>query len=191
MLIYDEVRAIESLRVDPKNARRHTDHQIKQIIASVQAYGYVEKIVIRPDGQIIAGEGRLRALQHIGIDNVEVRVAANGSEAQYIALGLALNRIAENSSWDDDRLRELVAAIDDDGGNLAATGFSEKELGSLLGEPDAIEVKTIETTDVEDVFWISIKGPLASQAHALARLQEVMREIPDVEVELGTIATGE
>jgi len=39
---------------------------------------------------------------------------------------------------------------------------------------------------LEDVFWISIRGPLKDQARALQLLLGVMKELPEVNVALGT-----
>ena len=41
-----------------------------------------------------------------------------------------------------------------------------------------------------EAFWISIRGPLAQQAHALKALQEAMKPYAGVSVELGTISAG-
>jgi hypothetical protein len=47
-------------------------------------------------------------------------------------------------------------------------------------------VKEIQTSAVEDRFWISIRGPLKDQARALQLLLGVMKELPEVNVALGT-----
>ena len=46
-VITDEVRKVADLKVDPRNARRHSEAQISQIIESIEKFGYVDKI-IRP-----------------------------------------------------------------------------------------------------------------------------------------------
>ncbi len=186
--ITDEVRKVADLKVDPKNARRHSEAQVSQIAQSIERFGFVEKLVIRPNGQLIAGEGRLLALQRVGRETVECRVVAGLSEGGYKALGIALNRIAENSRWDDDILRDLLGELQQEGENPLSLGFSPGEIDKILAEPAELEVKEIETGPVTDEFWISIRGPLEHQAHALKALQDALKPLSGVSVELGTIA---
>lgn len=191
-VITDQVRKLSELIADPRNARRHSEAQISQIMQSIDRFGFVEKIAIRPDGQIIAGHARVEALKRVdpGADNIEVRVVAGLSESAYKALGLALNRIPENSQWDDDILRDILGEIQNEGEDLIGLGFSPNELNKRLAEPDDLEVKEIETGPVDDEFWISIRGPLKEQAHALKALQEAMKPYSGVTVEQGTISLG-
>ena len=77
------------------------------------------------------------------------------------------------------------------GFNLSAVGFSDDELGleneETAAPPSKNNVQEVPVKTVNASFWISVRGPLQSQAQALLRLQEVMRELP-VSVELGTTA---
>jgi ParB-like chromosome segregation protein Spo0J len=195
-VITDDVRKVSELIADPRNARRHSEAQISQIVQSIERFGFVEKIAIRPDGRLIAGHARLEALRRIEQTDpmqarvVEVRVVAGLSESAYKALGLALNRIPENSQWDDDILRDILGELSSEGEDASGLGFSPNELNKLLKEPDDLEVKEIETGPVDDEFWISIRGPLKDQAHALKALQEAMKPYTGVSVEQGTISLG-
>ncbi|HVH77173.1 MAG TPA: hypothetical protein VM755_19835 [Stellaceae bacterium] len=102
---------------------------------------------------------------------------------------VADNRLGELSHADLERRRELLVdfreAFGD--GDFSALGFTLPEVEKLLKEAEAIEIREIETKPVADTFWITVRGPLASQAYALQRLQELMAELPDVSVELGTV----
>jgi len=185
----NEERALASLTVDPKNARRHSEAQIAQIVASIERFGFVAPIIIRPNGQIIGGHATVIALKRLErSDVVDCRVVHGLSEAGYQALGVALNKIPENSSWDDAVLRDVLASLDELGEDTSGLGFSSNELTKLLAEPEELELKEIDTTTVEDEFWISIRGPLAEQANALKALREAMKPFAGVTVEQGTIA---
>lgn len=186
----DETRKVSELTPDPHNARRHSEGQVSQIVASMERFGVVERVLIRPNNQIIGGHARLDALKRMGRVTVDVSVIGGLSEAGYKALGLALNRIPENSRWDDDVLRDVFAELDADGEDAIGLGFSSAELQRLLSPPDELEVKEIETGPVDDEFWISVRGPLAQQANALKALQEAMKPFAGVEVEQGTINIG-
>jgi ParB-like chromosome segregation protein Spo0J len=189
-VITDEVRKVAELKADPRNARRHSESQISQIAASIEQFGYINRVVIRPGNQIVAGHATLEALKRTGRENVEVRVVAGLTESQYKKLGLALNKLPENSSWDFDILSEILGELDAEGEDLQAIGFSPAEIDKLTTAPDELEVREIETGPVDDEFWISIRGPLAQQAHALKALQEAMKPYVGISVEQGTINLG-
>ena len=112
------------------------------------------------------------------------------SEAGYKALGLALNKIGENSRWDDEILRGVLLELQDEGEDALVLGFSPGELKGLLDEPADLEVREIETGPVDDEFWISLRGPLAHQAKVLRILQDAMKPFAGVTVEQGTINLG-
>jgi ParB-like chromosome segregation protein Spo0J len=188
--ITDEVRKVAELKPDPKNARRHSEAQVASIVASIEEFGFINRVVTRPNGQIIGGHATIEALKRLERTDVECRVIAGLSEAQYKKLGLALNKIPENSSWDDDILREIVGELDEAHEDLSSVGFASKEIERLLAEPDPLEVKEIETSLVEDEFWISIRGPLANQAEVLKAMEAAIKPFAGVTVDLGTIAIG-
>ncbi len=181
------IAKVADLTADPKNARRHSEAQIAEIVQSIERFGYVAPVIVRPNGQIIGGHATVQALQRLERVEVDIRIVHGLTEAGYRALGLALNKIPENSRWDDAVLRDVLSEIDADD-DIAGLGFSSSELTKLLSEPDDLEVKEIDTSAVEDEFWISIRGPLAQQAVALKALREAMKPFTGVTVEQGTIA---
>jgi ParB-like chromosome segregation protein Spo0J len=191
VLITTERRAHKALTVNPRNARRHSEKQIADIAASIRQFGYVNMISIKPSGEIIGGHATHAALGRVeGHDDVDVRVVAGLEAAQYAKLGVALNKLPEGSTWDDNILADILAEVEDSGGNLKDIGFSDKELQELREGAAELDVKEVLTSDVRDEFWVSVRGPLADQAQALKALQEVMAKFPLVTVDLGTIAAG-
>jgi hypothetical protein len=107
------------------------------------------------------------------------------TDEQKRALALYDNRTGELAEWVPDQLAQDKAQDLD-----LATWFNPGELRQQLGtfgpEPKVVEV---DTSTVGDQFWIAVRGPLVSQALALAKLREVMAEIAGVDVELGTTPT--
>ncbi len=188
--VTNETRAIASLTADPKNARRHSEAQIADIVDSINAFGYVAPVIIQPSGQLIGGHATIEALKRIGREDADVRVVAGLTPAAYRKLALALNRLPEKSQWDDAILREVMAEIKTDGEDFTGIGFSPNEIDKLLKPAEDIEVKEIETGPVDDEFWISIRGPLAQQANALKALQDAMKPFDGVTVDQGTISLG-
>lgn len=162
--------------------------QIEEIAESIRQFGFVNPVLVAPDGEIIAGHGRVLAAPFAGVDNVPTITLLGLTEIQRRKLRLADNQIALNSSWDAELLRQELDDLKQLGEEIDGLGFGADELDELFDDGDQLAVREVETTDVSDRFWISIRGPLVDQAEALQRLQKAMADLPDVEVELGTIA---
>jgi ParB-like chromosome segregation protein Spo0J len=184
--VHDDTRSIDALRPDPKNARRHPAHQIDAIATSIKTFGMVAPIIIRPDGTLIGGEATLTACRKLEHRSVACRVVEGLTDRQYRALGLALNRLPEQSQWDDGLLADALRSLDHD--DAAAAGFSDAELLKLAAEPEQIAVEEIDTTVVFDEFWISVRGSLKHQAVMLEALQRAAKDLDGVTVDLGTIS---
>src|SRR5580658_2481895 len=58
---------IESLRPNPKNARTHSRKQIRQIAASIAAFGFLSPAVVDDQNMILAGQGRVEAARLEGL----------------------------------------------------------------------------------------------------------------------------
>ena len=132
-------KAITSLVPDPRNARTHPKRQIDQIVASIRAFDFTNPILADPEGNLIAGHGRLRAAKELGLAEVPVIELAGLTEPQKKALRLADNKIALNAGWDLEILKLELAdlsmpEIDID---LSLTGFSVGEIDVVLADsPD-------------------------------------------------------
>ena len=58
-----ELRPVDDLKVNPRNARTHSARQVEQIAASVREFGWITPIVVDEEGVVLAGHGRLQAAQ--------------------------------------------------------------------------------------------------------------------------------
>ena len=139
-------------RLIPSNAnpRTHSPEQVAQIAASIREFGFVNPILVGGDGGIIAGEGRFRAAQKQGMREVPVIVLEHLSEVQRRALAIADNQLALNAGWDEEMLREQLAALQDADFNLDLLGFDDQELARQLAEQEAAAGLTDED-EVPDV----------------------------------------
>jgi ParB-like chromosome segregation protein Spo0J len=184
-------RKPSELKPNPKNARVHPEAQIAEIEASIRRFGYTSPVLIDEELTVRCGEGRWKAATRLGLEDMPTIMRKGLTAAQWRALELADNRIPLNSGWNPELLKASLAEIDEAGETLDGLGFKKDELKDLLGEDDplaALEVKEIETHEVGDRFWISIRGPLAAQADAIKKIDEALAGIAGVEVEMGTIA---
>lgn len=120
-----------------RNSRTHPEWQIVQIANSITEFGFVNPVLVGDDNVLIAGHGRLLAAQRLGLDKVPAIRLDHLTDAQRRALIIADNKIAQNAGWDEDLLREELAALAEENYDLDVIGFSDAELGELLNfDPD-------------------------------------------------------
>jgi ParB-like chromosome segregation protein Spo0J len=61
---------LDRLVLSKANPRTYTPEQVAQIAASIREFGFGNPILVGSDGRIIAGEGRFRAAQTLGLGTV-------------------------------------------------------------------------------------------------------------------------
>lgn len=120
--------SIGKLKPYDRNARTHPEKQIAQLRASLKNYGWTMPLLVREDGVLIAGHGRLEAAIQEGYKHAPVIVAIGWSEQQCREYTLADNRIALNSGWDGKKLGAELKELSLAGLDLKAIGFSDSEL---------------------------------------------------------------
>lgn len=142
-----DVRNVDTLVPIVSNARTHSKKQIRQIARSIEAFGFINPILIDADDRIIAGHGRLQAAQLIGMKQVPTIRIEHLSEAERRAFILADNRLAEKAGWDDEILKielQFLTEFDLDF-DVTLTGFETPEIDLLIGADD--EVNTVDEAD--------------------------------------------
>jgi len=163
-----EYIATDELKPDPENARRHTPAQLKQIAASIKAFGYGAPILVDADNKVLAGHGRLESLKRLGWSEAPVIRMEHLSPAQARAFAITDNRLSDNSSFDERLLalhfKELATIIDLDF-SLEDTGFSMGEIDLLIEGLDD-QQKDAADPDDEPV----LPGPAVSRPGDLWRL---------------------
>ena len=137
---------LDSLHLDPANARTHGDRNLDAIRASLATFGQVEPLVVhRPTKRVIGGNGRLAAMRALGWTHADI-VELDVSETQATALGIALNRTAELAEWDLPSLGALLQSLPD----LDGVGFDAKELQEVLDSLLAGQAIGVNEDDVPD-----------------------------------------
>ena len=112
------------------NSKLHTDGQVAQIAASIREFGFNNPVLIRPDGTIIAGHGRVLAARKLGLESVPTITLAHLTEAQCRAYTIADNRLSETGGgWDWELLKAELDHLHDLGDiDLALTGFLPEDI---------------------------------------------------------------
>jgi DNA modification methylase len=140
-----EMRPLDSIRPYENNPRLN-DAGVDAVAASIRAFGFRQPLVVDEAGLIIVGHTRYKAARKLGLQEVPVHVAVGLSAAQAKGYRLADNQTAQLSAWDDEKLVQELAQLQDMDFDLGLTGFSSEELNRLLDEttsagltdPDAI-----------------------------------------------------
>ncbi|MFZ3005374.1 MAG: site-specific DNA-methyltransferase [Phenylobacterium sp.] len=119
-----------------RNARTHSEAQIRQIAASMERFGVTNPALVDDDNRIIAGHGRVAAAKTLGHADFPCLRLSHLSEAEKRAYVLADNKLALNAGWDKELLaidlRELAELQFD----VSLTGFTLPEVDIILAEAD-------------------------------------------------------
>ena len=133
-------KKISDLHTDPANANRHPENNLRAIADSLHEFGQVEPLIVQKGtGKVIGGNGRLEVLRKSGAQEVDV-IELDIDETKATALGIALNRTAKTSEFDNEVLSSLLQSLPDDA-KLAA-GYNDDELKELLDgltPPEVVE----------------------------------------------------
>jgi DNA modification methylase len=147
--------ALDQIKLDRRNSRTHSGKQIRQIANSIAAFGFTNPLLVNEEARLIAGEGRYKAAQLLGLAKVPVIVLAGLSPARQRALAIADNKIAENAGWDRERLAieipELAALLETEGLDVAILGFEAVEIDQLVTD---FEENAADPEDHVDPAWL-------------------------------------
>jgi len=127
---------IAQLKLDPSNARKHSQRNLDAIAASLEKFGQVRPIVVHR-GTVIAGNGTVQAAKSIGWSDIAVIEVPDSWDAdQAKAYALVDNRTAELAEWDEPVLAGQLLELDTAGWDLSALGF---DVPADNDEPDLTE----------------------------------------------------
>lgn len=114
-----------------RNAKKHDETQIKNVMESIKQFGFVQPIVVDKDNVLIIGHCRLIAAKRLKMKQIDAVIADNLTPEQVDKLRLLDNKLNE-SEWDIDLLVDEIPELD----------FSDFDIDWGLPEPE---------TDIEDV----------------------------------------
>ena len=126
-----DYRPTSGLRLGRINPRVHRPRQVRQIAASIEAFGFIVPVLVDAQGNVIAGHGRVLAAQLLGFSAVPTIRLDHLSESQARAFMIADNRLTENSEWDERLLAEQLKTLTE-----LELDFSLEVTGFEMGEID-------------------------------------------------------
>lgn len=106
-----ENRKIEELSPYKRNAKKHTERQIKNIAKSIDKFGFVQPLVVDCDGTIVIGHGRYEAAKRLKMPAVPCVCVDDLTDAQVRELRILDNRLNE-SPWDVGNLLSDINELD-------------------------------------------------------------------------------
>lgn len=145
-----EMVPIGDLKPNPQNARLHPVKQIRQLAAFIGERGFRIPISADQKNMIVAGHARWEAAKLLKLDLVPVIRTHFQTEEERIAFGLADNRLAELSSWDDDVLKAELENLFDGGFDISSIGFSTADLDFAIVDEKEDKPAKAERVDLPD-----------------------------------------
>ena len=170
-----ETVTIESLKLDPNNARKHSKRNLDAIAASLNKFGQRKPIVVH-NGVVIAGNGTLEAAKSLGWKEIAVSVCPADWDADTAkAYALADNRSAELAEWDDKILSTQLLDLDDMGWNIEALGFEPLPLRDLDEDEDEIPELPVEPkTKLGDIYQLGRHRLMCGDSTDSATVERLM-----------------
>jgi len=165
-----ELVSVQSLRPYPRNARRHSKVQIKQIAASIKRFGFNNPILIADNGEIVAGHGRLAAAKLLGWETVPTLRLSHLKEAERRAYVIADNKLALNAGWDRETLAIEFQGLIDLDFEIELTGFSLAEVDIVLDEARESATEGADASVEDTIPAYRHDTPAVSQSHDFWRL---------------------
>lgn len=126
--------AVDKLIPYERNAKKHSDEQVKALAKLIATKGWTQPLVIEKDGTIIAGHGRRLAAILLGLKKVPVVVRDDLTKLEAQALRLSDNRVTSTEydtslmNLDIQEIAIGLEGIDDLKIDDLLIGFSDHEL---------------------------------------------------------------
>lgn len=124
----------EDLKPHPRNPRKHSNKQIRQLTKSIRTFGFTVPVLVDGHNRIIAGHARVEAAKKLGMSEIPIIRRDDMTETQIRAYVIADNRLAENAEWDQELLAiELKSLIEIDiDFDVTVIGFDQGEIDFLI-----------------------------------------------------------
>lgn len=133
-----EILPLKQLTLDPNNARKHSDVNLRAIAESLTQFGQRKPIVINSDNVIVAGNGTAQAAILLNWPEINVvRIPADWTPDQQMAFALADNRSAELAEWDAELMAEQLVELETLGFALQPLGFEVPNLANFQPVEDS------------------------------------------------------
>lgn len=145
---------ISQLRPAAENPNAMSEEKFDLLVGAIRRFGFLQPLLVRPDGTVVDGHHRLLAAQKLGMTEVPC-VVAEGTVEEERALRVGMNNL--RGEPDLTMVGSILKELSEAGWSaeqLTVTGFSEEEVKDLLGavsqDVDAALSPEMEVPSAED-----------------------------------------
>lgn len=144
-------KKISELKRYKNNPKKHGESQLRELVKSIQRYGFRTPVLIDSKNNIIAGHGRVDAARRAGLTAVPCICFDDMTPEEVRQYRIVDNRLAEiGSSWDMNALGLELAELDF--GELDFEFLREADL------PDFLSFDESETLRTGNVWGAAMNG---------------------------------
>lgn len=180
-----QIRMVDpkTLEAHPQNPRVH--HAIKKIEKSIQEFGFTNPVLVQKGtNRIIAGHGRVEAAVRGGVLEVPT-IELNLSDTKAKAYMVADNKIAEESDWEKNLLKDVLTDLKNQDFDMDTLGFDKDELLRLLHgqleEDEAPLPPENPRAKLGDIFFIGRHVLMCGDS---ANREDVLKLIKDTKADM-------
>lgn len=156
-----------------RNAKKHDERQIKNVMESIKQFGFVQPIVIDKDNVLIIGHCRLIAAKRLKMREVSAIRVDELTQEQVDKLRLLDNKLNE-SEWDFDLLLEDIPAFDWDGFDIDWELPEIDDDDTEVIEDEVPEVPEEPKTKAGDLYKLGRHRLLCGDATKIEDLERLM-----------------
>jgi DNA modification methylase len=135
---------LSSLTLPVEKLRKHSLRQRKKAKLIFANQGIVTPLIVDTNHYIIDGVLRYEIAKELGLETLNVIVVHNPCQEDITQLELSLNRLAEDSRWDQTVLKPKIEQLIEYNVDLTFTGFETAEIDNIL---------SFEVIEPEDQNW--------------------------------------
>ncbi len=143
---------IADLKPYAANVKRHPKKQIDLLAKNITRFGFTTPLLIDEQNNVIAGHGRLLALQQLQTIEAPCVRMEGLSEKEIKALRIADNKIAEMADWETDALMSELLELDPELFDL--TGFDTDILLTADEKDDALPTNAPTVAQKGDLWQL-------------------------------------
>lgn len=132
---------LDTLTLDPKNARKHDERNLGVIRKSLEKFGMRGTIVVQKSGDTLvvrSGNGRVTAARQLRWTHLPALIYEE-DDNESVAYAIADNQSSDLSEWDFETLESLVGELRSDDFDLDSLGFSPEELIGFVSSSETLE----------------------------------------------------
>ena len=170
-----ETRKVKDLVAYKDNPRQISKEQLAQLKQSLEKFDYAELIAVQPDGTIIAGHMRVKAMLQLGWGNREILVRVPTQALSIDDMREYLIRSNKNvGEWDWD-----ILANSWDPEDLHDWGFTENDLDILINDTNEKEYDESIIENSDFMIRYSIKINQEESASFENQLDALLEKFPN------------